>query len=571
MQRSVLRIRIISVLVIVFALLLVTKLYLVQIVSGKQFIERADAQYVRPANGVFDRGTIFFQAKDGTLMAAASLKTGYTIAVNPAILRDPEGVYSKLSALIPLDHTAFIAEATKPNDTYEEIAKQVDPDVANKIDALAIPGLNIYQEKWRYYPAGSLAAHVIGFVGYDGNALDGRYGLERYYDSTLERTDDDIYVNFFAEIFSDIHETFSDNGTIEGDVVSTIEPNVQSYLEQELQYVQTKYNSKVTGGIIMDPMTGSIYAMAANPTFDPNNYGAVNTIGVFTNPLVQNVYELGSIMKPITMAIGLDTHSITASTTYTDSASITVNGSTIHNWDLASHGQTTMQKVLSDSLNIGAAWVEQRIGNKQFSSYMYKFGFGEKTGIDLPNEASNLVANLQSPRDVEYATASFGQGIAITPISMVRALSVLANGGYLITPHVVDKIDYNIGYTKNINPGLGPQVISTATSKTITGMLVNVFDGALNNDVGGTIEMPHYSIAAKTGTAQLVDNSTGGYYSDRYLHSFFGYFPASNPRFIIFLYTYDPQGEELASHTLTVPFSDIAKFLINYYEIPPDR
>jgi cell division protein FtsI (penicillin-binding protein 3) len=566
------RIRIISIGIIVFALLLVTKLYFVQIVSGSDFKQLANRQYLQPASGVYDRGTIFFQAKDGTLMAAASLQTGYTLAVNPQIITNPEADFAALSKIVPtIDHDTFIKQATKPNDTYEEIADRIDPDQATAVTALKLTGVSLYQEKWRYYPGETLAAQVLGFVGYDGSKMDGRYGLENYYDSTLERTGDDVYVNLFAQIFSDVHDTFANNGTAEGDIVSTIEPNVEAYLETQLQDVQTKYSSKITGGIIIDPTNGKIYAMGATPTFNPNSYQDVSDISVYNNPLVQNVYELGSIMKSITMSIGLDTGVITPATTYEDSASINVDGFTIHNWDLQGHGLINMQKVLSDSLNVGAAWVENRIGNKDFRTYMYNFGFGEKTGIDLPNEANNLISNLNNNRAVEFATASFGQGIAVTPISMVRALSALANGGTLITPHVVDQIQYDVGYTKEIDPPPGPRVISTTTSATITKMLVNVYDGALNDDNNNAIMMPHYSIAAKTGTAQLVDTSTGGYYDNRYLHSFFGYFPASNPKFLVFLYTYDPQGEELAAHTLAMPFFDIAKFLINYYDISPDR
>ncbi len=311
--------------------------------------------------------------------------------------------------------------------------------------------------------------------------------------------------------------------------------------------------------------------MAGNPSFDPNTYQDVDDIGVYTDPLVQNVYELGSIMKSVTMAIGIDTGAVTATTTYDDTASITLNGKTIHNWDLTSHGLINMQKVLNDSLNVGAAYVESKTGNQKFADYMFNFGFGGKTGIDLPGEATNLVANLKSSQDVNYATAAFGQGIAVTPISMVRALSALANGGYLITPHIISQIQYTDGTVENINPPKGAQVISTSTSKIITGMLVNVVDQAMDADVGGGLKQAHYAIAAKTGTAQLVDTQDGGYYDNRFLHSFFGYFPANNPRFLIFLFTDDPQGQELAVHTLAFPFIDIAKFMIGYYSIPPDR
>jgi cell division protein FtsI/penicillin-binding protein 2 len=229
-----------------------------------------------------------------------------------------------------------------------------------------------------------------------------------------------------------------------------------------------------------------------------------------------------------------------------------------------------MQTVLNDSLNTGVSFVVGKMGNQLFTDYFKKFGLGEETGIDMPNEAPGLIDNLNSPREIEHATASFGQGIAMSPIITVRALSALANGGYLVTPHLVKKIDYTTGLSKNLSYEKGTQVIKPETSQTISKMLVTVVDKAL---LGGSVKMPNYSIGAKTGTAQIAKEGGGGYYADRYLHSFFGYFPASNPKFIVFFYTLEPKGVggDFASHTLTMPFIDTTKFLINYYKIPPDR
>jgi cell division protein FtsI/penicillin-binding protein 2 len=210
--------------------------------------------------------------------------------------------------------------------------------------------------------------------------------------------------------------------------------------------------------------------------------------------------------------------------------------------------------------------VVKQMGNDAFTKYMYNYGLGSTTGIDLPNEGHSLVSNLDSPRDLEHAQASFGQGIALTPIETVRALSVLANGGTLINPHLVKEIDYKIGTKKTISFPPGPQIIKPETSKEISRMLTEVVDTALMN---GTVKLPNYSVAAKTGTAQIA--TSGGYYADRYLHSFFGYFPSYNPRFLVFLYTYYPKNVEYASETLTPTFIDMVKFLINYYQIPPDR
>jgi cell division protein FtsI/penicillin-binding protein 2 len=227
--------------------------------------------------------------------------------------------------------------------------------------------------------------------------------------------------------------------------------------------------------------------------------------------------------------------------------------------------------VLNQSLNTGVAFVVSKLGNQRFADYMLqKFHLGEETGIDLPGERQGLMSNLSSKRDIEYATASFGQGIAFTPINMVSALATLGNGGVVVTPHVVDEIRYTSGKVRKFTPNPPEQVLKPETSEEITRMLVTVVDKAL---LGGTVKVPEYSIAAKTGTAQIARprEAGGGYYEDRYMHTFFGYFPAYDPKFIVFLYTYNPKDATFASHTLTVPFMRTAKFLLHYYGVPPDR
>ncbi|MEI7777303.1 MAG: penicillin-binding protein 2 [bacterium] len=563
----IVKIRIISGVILLVALLLVSKLYLLQIVHGKDFVNRADAQYVRPPQYTFDRGSIYFQTKDGNLVSGATVKTGYLITVNPKLITNAEDAYQKISKIITVDHDTFITKATKPNDSYEEIAKRVDEDKGLAINALKISGVSIYQDKWRIYPGGDLAAQVLGFLGYQGDTLAGRYGLERTYEGVLNRNENSMYVNFFVELFSNI-KTITNNEPQEGDVVTTIEPTVQSFLQDELKKTNDQWSSDSTGGVIINPKTGEIYAMALYPSFDPNSFQTVSNPSVFRNDMVENVREMGSIVKALTMASGLDSGAVTQQTTYDDTGCITVNTKKICNYDLKARGVIPMQEVLNHSLNLGASFIATKMGNTLFTQYLKNFGLGEKTGIDLPNEATGLISNLDSPRQVEHDTASFGQGIAITPMETVRALSVLANGGTLITPHVTKQINYSIGYSKPFNAPEGKRVISEQTSKDITSMLVTVVDNALLN---GKAKNPHYMVAAKTGTAQMANPNGGGYYADRYLHSFFGYFPAYNPQFLVFMYTIYPKHVDYASETLTQPFLDISKFLINYYEIPPDR
>lgn len=568
------RIRFLSIAILCFALLLVLKLYQVQLLNGDTFRAKADHQYVEGGN-FFDRGSIFFTSKASTLVPAAAVKSGFILSISPQTFRqldvNKDEIFAQLSTILDLDKNLWEAKASKDYDPYEELAKKLSPETAQSIQVLALPGVSVYKEDWRIYPGNTMAAHTVGFMGYGGASGDeyaGRYGLERYYENVLVRKSDTTFVNFFAEVFSDIKKSILPGQSLEGSIITTIEPTVEAVLEEELGNIQSKYSSEFSGGIIIDPKTGEIYAMALSPSFDPNSPASAASSEIFSNKLVEDRYEMGSIVKALTMAAGLDSGAVTRETKYNDPGCETIDKKTFCNYDGVSHGNNlSMQVVLNKSLNTGAAYVARKIGNDAFRQYMYAYGLDSLTGIDLPNEGLGLVSNLKSPRDLEYAQASFGQGIAVTPVQIVRALATLGNGGYLITPHLVKRIDYKIGTHKDIEPKKGTQIFKTGTSEEISRMLTEVVDVALKE---GRVKNPNYSVAAKTGTAQIADPS-GGYYPDRYLHSFFGYFPSYSPRFLIFLYTYYPKGVQYASETLTDSFIKLTKFLISYYNIPPDR
>jgi len=482
-------------------------------------------------------------------------------------VENPEDIFNSLVNLLKLDESAFANKAFKKGDTYEEIAKRVDPNLVEEIIKKKLDGVSFYKEKWRFYPGKDLASQTIGFLSYKGDDLKAQYGLESYYDDVLERRDTGAFKNFFVELFSGLGQTLVEKKHLKGSLVTTIDPSVQAFAEATLEKVKDEYHPKTSGVIIMNPKNGEIYALALNPDFDLNEYNKVEDPETYNNRLVDGVYEMGSIVKPLTMAAGIDAGAVTPETTYDDKGFVKMNGATFYNYDKKGRGVVNMQVVLNNSLNTGVAFVVGRMGNQKFAEYMKTF-FGDKTGIDLPNEGLPLIGNLNSTRDIEYATASFGQGIALTPVSITRALAALGNGGLLVTPHVVKAIEYDAGFTQNIDFPKPKRIFKQETSEDISRMLVTVVDKALK---GGAVALPNYSIAAKTGTAQIAKPGGGGYYDDRYLHSFFGYFPAYDPEFIVFMYTVEPQNAQYASETLTYPFMDIAKYLINYYEIPPDR
>ena len=356
-----------------------------------------------------------------------------------------------------------------------------------KIQDVGITGLNAYKDRWRFYPGDSLASQTLGFVAYDEDTLRGVYGVERYYNDILSRDGSDVYVNFFAEVFANLNKTiFDSTSEREGDIVTSLEPSVQLFLDRQLKEVQEKWDSKLTAGIIMNPNNGEIYALGVYPTFNLNNFGEEDNISIFGNPLVENVYEMGSIIKPLTMAAGIDAGAVNKETTYYDSGLVELDGFKIGNFDGKGRRTVDMQEVLSQSLNTGVAFVVDEMGTDVFGDYMRSFGIGQETGIDLPNESAGLVDNLDSPRRIEYATASFGQGIAMTPISTIRALATLANGGVLVTPHIATKIKYKNGLSKKVSFNDGERVLKPETTEEITQMLVKVVDDAL---LGGTVKV----------------------------------------------------------------------------------
>jgi cell division protein FtsI/penicillin-binding protein 2 len=567
--------------VTIVCLLILTRLFFIQLINGPTYRLEAERMYggagVRSSTS--ERGDIVMVNKQGVRYMLAGQKSTYYIVLDPKKIVSVNSVYSSLKSLLPSisrsEFDGYIREERKHKFQSAPLDKQYIEQILGKRESytgVIAPGLMIVTEKVRSYPGGSLASHVLGFVGYVGDTLEGRYGLERQYDDLLRVHDTDLYSNFFVELFSTLKSLSAQPAQLAGQavLVTTLEPEIQSRSEQMLRAIEEKYHPKEVGVVVIESSTGAVRAMARTPSFDVNDFRSETDIDVFTNSLIQKVFEVGSIMKPLVMAYAFEEGKVSAETTYTDKGSVVVNDRTIYNYDKKARGLVTMEEVLIQSLNTGMVFVMDKLDRKGVRDYLESLGLREETGIDLPYEATGLTKNIDTLRRVEYANISFGQGIAVTPIAMLRALNILANHGKLIQPYVVEKIEYPYGAGRDLGAVARAhqnQIISTKTADEVADIMVKLVDKNFKND-------PHYlsrySVAAKTGTAQIASGSAG-YGEGRKLHTFFGFLPARDPQFSIFMYAVEPQGVKYSAETLSGPFLELTQFLVNYYNIPPDR
>jgi cell division protein FtsI/penicillin-binding protein 2 len=387
------RARIIMTVSFLLGMVLICTLYWLQVVNGETYAKKAESQYVETGTKMLNRGSIFLSAKDGTKVQGATLKSGYKVYINPSVIPDPKVVFEALSDYVDLDEAEFMKKATKPNDKYEELVSQVPEEKAISIRNLKIIGLGVTKEIWRIYPGEGMLAHELGLLGESASSsvVVGKYGLERSYENVLKRTKSTSGGYVFAQLFGDENDeeganknTADKNGannseknqleSKEGDIITTIEPTVQKYLEKILEQTQNKWQPEIVGGVVIDPNNGEILAMSSLPSFNPNDTRSVKNVRVFSNPLIENAYEMGSIIKPLTMATALDYGAVTPTSTYEDTGFLTLSGKKIANHDNKARGKTTMQDLLSYSLNVGAATIALKVGKEDFSKYFFSYG-----------------------------------------------------------------------------------------------------------------------------------------------------------------------------------------------------
>ena len=490
------------------------------------------------------------------------------LTVSPKEIEDPEATARSLAEILGMDEGDILAKLSKPDDAYEVIKKRLSDDEVSRIKALGRKGIYLASEKFRYYPGGDLASQVVGFVSPDDKgAAVGRYGFEASMNDELEGTAGQVVQERDAAgrwiSLGDRRTTTAETGE---NVVLTIDRVMQHEVEKIITDGVAKHQADRGTAIVVDPKTGKILAMASVPSFDPNGYATVDDYSKFMNPAVSFSYEPGSVMKPITMAMGIEEGKVSPDTEYVDTGSVTQSGYTIHNAMNKSYGRSTMTKVLEQSINTGVIYVEKQIGNKRFSEYLDRFGFGKPTGIELPAELPGNIRQLGNLNNtIGFYTASFGQGVAATPLQMVMAYQALANGGVLMKPQLIDQVFHPDGTVEDVPPTEARRVVSEETAKTIGIMLRSV----VVNGEGHRADVPGYLVGGKTGTAQVAKAGEKGYQDGLAIGTFVGYAPVNDPKFVLLVKIENPKDVQWAESSAAPLFGDVMKFLLDYAKVEP--
>ena len=424
-------------------------------------------------------------------------------------------------------------------------------------------------QTYRYYPENDVASQLLGFVRSDNNSLTGNYGLAGFFDKELAGVNGYLKSDIGAGSNVGILNSQEYVKPIAGsDLILTIDRSIEFYACEQLKEAAQLHKSDSANLVAVDPRTGAIIAMCSWPDFDPNNYQAVTDLNVFNNPVVFQQYEPGSVFKAVTMASALNEEKITPDTTYEDKGFIMEKGwkKPINNAEAGAHGVVSMTVVLEKSLNTGAIFAMQQVGAPTFAKYVQSFGFGVRTGIELESESSGNINNLLVKRinDLDADTASFGQSISVTPLQMLMSYAAIANGGILMKPFVVKDIVDAAGNREETKPVEVRQVVSDKAANLLVGMLVSDVESGNSQNT----KIPGYYVAGKTGTAQIAVKNG---YGDQTIHTFIGFAPADNPKFVMLIKFDNPKDFPYADYTATPLFKTIADFMLKYYQVPKER
>lgn len=540
------RIRMAFLVVIICFILIIGKVFYIQVISYNKLSSLTEDLWSRKMTINASRGDIV--DRNGVVLATSIVTT--TIYVVPNQIEDKEKVSRDIANILECDYDDVYKYVSK-NSSMEIIRKGMDlpSDIADKIDALGYDGVYLVVDSKRYYPYGETLAHIIGFVGSDNQGLS---GLELTYDKFLTGTNGEL--KYYSDgkgnklEIPDSYVAPSKGMTIK----LTLDIELIKAVDNEISNAIDKYNSDSALAIAMDPNTGEILAMGSKPSFDPENYQDYSTEVINRNLPIWMTFEPGSTFKIITLASSVEENTVDLfNDTFTDGGAVTIEGSTLHCWKHGGHGTQTYLEVVENSCNPGFVSLGNKLGVEKLMSYIRNFGFGSKTGIDLNGEGNGILFKNANMGPVELATTAFGQGISVTPIQQITAVSAAINGGYLNTPYVVDSIiDENSGAIIFQNKkNTKRQVISEESSALVRYALESV----VANGTGKNAYIENYRVGGKTGTAQKVSN--GKYLAGNYILSFIGFLPADKPEVVVYVAVDNPKGVTQYGGTVSAPIA----------------
>jgi cell division protein FtsI/penicillin-binding protein 2 len=541
-----------------FSLLLfaiIVKLFFVQILASEQYTSNnyLQTQKILPLRGeIFDRNN----------QPLALNQTTYQLYTEPKQIKEKDDVIKAIDKVLHIGEATLSAKIDMSKD-WVSISNNITKHDKDALTKMNIPGLGFNEEMSRFYPEGSMSAQLVGFVGKTDNGDDqGYFGLEGYYQKDLAglpgvlKTERDLFGN---PIVIGVQEKL--NGDDGRNLVLTIDKNVQRIAKTHLKEGMDKYGAKQGCAIVADPNTMEILGMSCLPDFDPTTYYDFSE-DVFQNSAISMLYEPGSIFKPLVMAAALQERVLRPDDTMDETGPIKIGEYQIQTWDNKYEGKITMTRILEKSSNVGMVYVGQKLGDKKLHDYLIKFGLGKTTNIDLQGEASGFMRPDNSWYPIDYATATFGQGIVVTPIQMIRAFSAIINGGHMMQPYVVKQMISSNGDVNNVKPKEISRILDDRSSMLIRKMLQSTFEhGEIKPDIP-----PGYTVGGKTGTAQIP--IAGHYDASKTIASFVGFAPVDKPKFIVLISLKAPSSSIYGSETAEPLFFDIAKDLFVYYNIP---
>lgn len=460
---------------------------------------------------------------------------------------------------------------SNPKDPYEPLIasyQRFDDQLIQDLKNLNLPEIRFEKFYDRYYPEETLAAQVLGYVRQEGIGIKGEYGIEGAMNDVLQgrsgfmASERDVIGRLISVSSMDLKP--AEDGA---DIVLTIDRIVQTYAESVAKQGRDKFSAEKASIIVADPYTGEIKAIANYPTFDPNYFGDVRDISVMRNNAILDVFEPGSIFKPLIMSIAIDLGLVTPNTTMNDAGALKVGKYIINTFNGKHLGVITMTQILEQSNNVGMVWVAQKIGAEKLFEGLRHFGIGDKTGLPLTGEAARALPLPDTWSEVKLDTISFGQGVVVTPMQMLVSAMAVINGGQLLEPHIIKEIRYSNGNVDKTQVKLIRQVVSPESATKVSAMMTSVVE----NGVGALAKVKGYYVGGKTGTAQVVESETGRYSADKKIISFFGFAPADKPKFAVLIILDNPKGLSFASGTAAPMFHDLASKLLNYYMVPPTR